>query len=258
MQRLLMGSALAALLLFSLACPSEAILGVGDIVFDPSVWGETFATVAQMIQQVANSAEQVVQETETAKNTVTMIANQVKNLQRMPAGTNVFDFVDRYAGQLQGILATTNGLSFTTNQAMTRFNALYTQAASAGDGANALGNWRKQMASSRLEASATAVQLQSIRTNATDTLNRLGTILNSVWQGQGNLDVSQVHAQQAALQTQTQQWQQAMEAAGGRVQVQRDAEEAALEVRRQELLEAQSAPLESYTSTRQELPQYRW
>jgi len=185
-------------------------------------------TAASMVKQVYTSAQQLIAEYNIVRNTITQIENQVKNLQHMPAGLNLFDTITAYGSRIDSLLSQANTLSFELDQASRDFDKLYRQTAQMTSPQSALG-LRQQLLSARLEASGMAVKMQSVRTNLADLYNRIAGLLNGSWTASGNLDSHQIAAQQQALLMHSQQEAQAMIAAAQRLEAQRQAEDVVLQ-----------------------------
>jgi P-type conjugative transfer protein TrbJ len=185
-------------------------------------------TAFNSVKQVYNSSQQLIAEYNIFRSTVTQIENQVKNLQRIPKGLNLFDTLLAYGNRIDALLSQTNTLSFELDQAVRDFDQLYRQAAQLTSAHNAL-QLRQQLLNARLEASGMAVKMQSVRTNLADLYNRIAALLNGSWTAVGNLDSQQIAAQQQALLLHSQREAQAMIAAAQRLEAQRQAEDVVLQ-----------------------------
>lgn len=173
-------------------------------------------------QQILNEATQIRQQVE-------MILNQIRNLQRMPAGLNMLDSMTAYGNQASSLLGQATRLSYTLDHAMADFTGLYVDLARAYQQGGSLVTKRQDMVAARLEASMMAVQAQAIRSNMTSLYERLCDLLNGSYAASGNLDSQQIAAQQRAIQTQTMQNAALVQATAFRVQTMEAAERAALQ-----------------------------
>ena len=214
-----------ALLTLSLRC---ALASAQWAVIDGSNLIQNTTTAFNSVKQVYNSSQQLIAEYNIFRNPVTQIENQVKNLQHMPAGLNLFDTVMAYGNRIDALLSQTNTLSFELDQAVKDFDTLYRQASQLTSAQGVL-QLRQQLLSARLEASGMAIKMQSVRTNLADLYNRIAGLLNGSWTASGNLDSQQIAAQQQALLMHSQQEAQAMIAAAQRLEAQRQAEDVVLQ-----------------------------
>jgi P-type conjugative transfer protein TrbJ len=224
-------------------------------VIDASNLVQSTISALYDIKTALSAAQEVINSYTQIANQVTQIANQVKNLQQFDAN---------YAAQLVGLntsitgtLQHARGVSFQLGQATTDFDALYPRVASNLSGPD-VQQMRLQWVQQRREAAQVGIQVQSI----TEALRSLSTsvtrLLHQAASTQGNLDISQVQAQQTGV-TQSILLQQMQIAAGnGRAAAVREAEDATLEEARVRDLEAATQPTPRYAGGRGRLSQWRW
>jgi P-type conjugative transfer protein TrbJ len=188
-------------------------------------------------QGVINSARQVAQQVqiyerqfEQLRAAWTQIEHQVKqveaayqNLKRIPDGLNFVDLISLKGNELTRLLNATEGLSFTLNTAVRQFEDTYTQLVCTSTTPEIQAAYDK-MYKLQMGTAKNAVQLQSIQENLVDAFNRLCALVSGTVQAQGNLDIQQMQAQQAALAAQQNARADAARAAAERVQALRDAE----------------------------------
>jgi P-type conjugative transfer protein TrbJ len=202
-------------------------------VTDAGAAAQRVLEIAQAVLTATNTAamyvrqgEQLVNEYNLIRNQILQLETMVRNLERIPEGLNLLDTITTWSQQLDALLGQAGGISFTLETATGQFDTLYRQMAALN--ANALYTQRTALLQSRLEASSTAVKMQSLRTNVSDLFTRLCALLSGSWVAKGNLDSQQIAAQQNALLIHSQQAAQAMLATSQRLEAQRQAEEVIL------------------------------
>src|SRR2546428_3916008 len=95
-----------------------AVIGAANVA-------QNTTTALNSIKQVYNSGQQLIAEYNIVRNTITQIENQVKNLQHMPQGLNLFDTILAYGSRIDSLLSQANTLSFELDQASRDFDRLY-------------------------------------------------------------------------------------------------------------------------------------
>src|SRR5262245_9279231 len=203
-----------------LSCPkgSWGILGVADIVFDPS-----------------NYASNLIQQYEALKQTINdgiMIANQAKALEQQAQGliyqaqnlqANPLKLAAQIAGlwsQYNGVLNTVDGMTYSLNQSASRFGTLYPDLAGSKLGtsmAEISANSAAFLKQIR-EAGRTAVKSQSVYEQLCTFQQQNDQALQSAQAAVGELQVMQAQAQQQALANQQLGTLAEIEAANGRLQ----------------------------------------
>ena len=244
------------------AVPAFAQFGA-SVVFDPANLAQNVISAVQSVSIAANTAASYVRQGEQLKNEFNIIRRQMeqyetmlKNLQRLPEGLNMVDTVLAYGNKLTGLLNQANSVSYDLDTASREFQALYIDGASVATGDLRLVKERYLRA--RMQASGTAVQVQSIRANMSDLFTRVCALLNGSWQVQGNLDAQQIAHQQNALTLTTLQQIQALQMTADRLKAQREAEEVALQRLKQKVQDTFVTPMDDYTQEQGQLPSWGW
>jgi P-type conjugative transfer protein TrbJ len=216
------------------------------------------------LQRAALWVEEALQWARAIEGTYNVIRRQieqielmVRNLQRLPLDLNVVDDLLRYGNHLTGMLDTAHAVSFQLDQATRQFDMLYRQADRLASGDTL--TWRQQLLAARTDTAAVAVRVQSVRGHLLDIYNRIIALVHGAAFVQGNLDSQQLAAQQRGLALQQQQNLQALLATQARLQAQREAEDAALEQIRLQLIQQATAPPPASAYVPQgTLHTYRW
>ncbi len=78
-------------------------------VIDGSNLLQNTTTAFNSVKQVYNSSQQLIAEYNIFRNTVTQIENQVKNLQHIPKGLNLFDTIMTYGNRIAAVAQCTPG-----------------------------------------------------------------------------------------------------------------------------------------------------
>jgi hypothetical protein len=214
---------------------SRVIVGCFLLVFLPTPahaqWAvaevNSAANLLQMGKQVYTSGKQLLTEWNILRQSILQVENQVRNLQRIPAGLNLLDVVGDYGSRIDSLLGQANAISFTLGQAERDFDRLYRT--TGGLTAGGMLQQRQQLLEARMGTSRLGVQMQSMRTDLMELYNHLMALLNGSWVASGNLDSQQLALQQQALIFHSQQSAQAMQATAQRLEAQRQAEEITLQ-----------------------------
>ncbi|MFZ5610300.1 MAG: P-type conjugative transfer protein TrbJ [Pseudomonadota bacterium] len=189
---------LAALLMtgaiaFAPMQPAHALLGFGDIVFDPSNYAENVLTAARTLEQINNQIQQL-------QNEAQMLINQARNLASL-----------RYSSlaQLQATIARTQDLlneaqniAYQVSEIETAFNEQYGEAAASGDFADMIASaearWHNSVASYE-----DALKVQAgVVDNIERTRSELSNLVAQSQGATGALQAAQAGNQLLALQSQ--------------------------------------------------------
>jgi P-type conjugative transfer protein TrbJ len=181
---------------------SMGILGVGDIVFDPSVFGQSllqvkaaYDTYSQQLRDYANQLQQY-------KEQLTHTAQGAQNLLSTPL--NLIADMDDIYQRYQSTMNQVGAMSMQAAQAKAQFQALYTNAGSMSS--TALVAKIRQMAQQQRAADQEAIRMQALREQSDTTHAAMRRALEAVRTAQGNLQVQQAQGQLAGvLGTQQQQ-----------------------------------------------------
>ena len=248
-------------LLLFLTRPAWAILGVGDVVLDPTnlvqnsfTAARTLALTIQQATQIENQAMQLVHQVE-------QIANQVKNLTQMPQGLNIFQDVALFGNKIDSLLAQSNAVSYQLDQATAQFETLYGKATTLATRMTEPGGilaLKQQLLDARRQAAGMSVQMTSIRTNLMDVYTRLVMLVNGAASTTGNLDAQQIAAQQQALLVHSQQAAQSIQATQARLLAQKEAEDVVMAQLRLQMQQQLNVRLPRYTGERGTLATYSW
>jgi P-type conjugative transfer protein TrbJ len=179
----------------------HCLLGLGDIVFDPSNYAQNLLSVraaydayAQDLKKYATQLnqyrEQILQSTQGARNLLSTPLNIIADLD---------DLYQRY----QSTVATAQGLSYKASEVKAQFAALYN---GTGTGSAALLAKVRQMAQQQRAADEQAARMQALRERSDQTQAAMRRALEAVRTAQGNLQVQQAQAQLVGvISTQNQQ-----------------------------------------------------
>jgi P-type conjugative transfer protein TrbJ len=183
-----------------------AVFGVGDIVVDPTNLVQNSLTAIRTLQSNLNEATQIANEVRMLANQVQQLANEALNLVSLPTS-----LLGDLQGQLRSyttMLSQAQGLSFQVSSLAPQFARLYgTFGQPARTSAGLLqqaSQWTQQLR----DASAAAMQVQSVWERLTGQQTQLQTALAASDRASGNLQVTQatnqllgvLAEQQASLQ----------------------------------------------------------
>ena len=110
---------LAGLLALSLVVsppPARALFGVGDIVFDPSNFGQNVLTAMRALQSNVNEAQQIAYQLQ-------QLEMEVKNLATFPQG--VWGNIQADLDQLKQLAQSADAISYAMQNLSTQFQQLY-------------------------------------------------------------------------------------------------------------------------------------
>lgn len=185
---------------------SYAVFGVGDVVIDPTNLVQNSLTALRTLQTTVNQATQIANEVRMIANQVQQLANEARNLASLPTS-----LLGDIQGQLRGYTATLSqaqGLSFQLRSIAPQFEQLYATFGQPARSSAGLLQQASQWTQQLREASAAAMQVQSVWERLTGQQTRLQTALTASDNAGGNLQVSQatnqllgvLAEQQASLQ----------------------------------------------------------
>ena len=184
----------------------QAVLGVGDVVIDPTNLIQNTLTALRTLQTTVNQATQIANEVQMIANQVQQLANEARNLASLPTS-----LLGDLQGQLQGYTTTLSqaqGLSFQLSSLAPQFAQLYATFGQPARSSAALLQQASQWTQQLRHASAAAMQVQSVWERLSGQQTQLQTALTASDTASGNLQVSQatnhllgiLAEQQASLQ----------------------------------------------------------
>jgi P-type conjugative transfer protein TrbJ len=214
----------------------------------------TFSAVAD-VEAAANTAQSVLNEYEMIKHQVEQITYAVQNLQRLDL--NYVNEIFAAGRSIVNTLRRAKGVSFDLNRSMTEFDRLYVQLGSTATSGQ-LFQQQLQWATTRRQAAATAVQVQSVTSVLTEQYGQLCDILNRGVAVQGNLDAQQLQIQQQGLSQGILLQQMQIQAGNARGQALAEAEQAAAREAAIQAMQQATPELPTYTENRGRFANYRW
>ena len=184
----------------------QAVLGVGDVVIDPTNLVQNTLTALRTLQTTVNQATQIANEVRMITNQVQQLANEARNLAALPTS-----LLGDLQGQLRGYTATLSqaqGLSFHLGSIAPQFEHLYATFGQPARTSAGLLQQASQWTQQLRQASTAAMQVQSVWERLSGQQTQLQTALTASDTASGNLQVSQatnhllgiLAEQQASLQ----------------------------------------------------------
>ncbi|HYN63688.1 MAG TPA: P-type conjugative transfer protein TrbJ [Candidatus Limnocylindrales bacterium] len=167
----------------------HAVFGVGDVVIDPTNLVQNSLTALRTLHTTINQATQIANDVRMIANQVQQLANEARNLASLPTS-----LLGPLQGQLRGYTATLSqaqGLSFQLSTIAPQFEQLYTTFGQPARPSAGLLQQASQWAQQLRDASAAAMQVQSVWERLTGQQARLQTALTASDNAGGNLQVSQ-------------------------------------------------------------------
>ena len=242
---------------------AEAQFGA-SVVVDPTNLVQNTVSAINSVSTAANTAasyirqgEQLINEYNQIRLAISQYETMVRNLKRLPEGLNMVDTVLAYGNKLTGLLNGTNSISYDLDEATRQFQELYEEAGAVASGD--LRQVRERFLRARMQASGTAIQVQSIKANMSEMFSRLCALLDGSWsKAEGNFDAQQIAHQQHALTLTTLQQIQALQLTADRLKAQREAEDVALQRLKQRVQDEFLKPLPAYTAEQGALPTWGW
>ena len=197
--------------------PGYALFGVGDIVFDPTNLIQNTLTAIRTLQSNLNEATQIANDIRMIANQVQQLANEALNLATLP-----LSLLQDLQAQLQGyaaLLRQAQGLSFQLGSIAAQYEQLYGTVGQPARSSAALLQQASQWTQQLRQASATAMQVQSVWERLTGQQTRLQLALTASDTAQGNLQVSQATNQLLGVMAEQQASLQQILAASSRAEV---------------------------------------
>ena len=220
---------LSILLILFLVFPrtGKALLGVGDIVFDPTNYVENVMQAYNTAEELAQQAEQIVHQITQITNQVKQIENQALNLAHLEYDS--LDDVRSAFNKLDSVINQAEGLGFRLSQMNDQFDQLYPEIGHSSESAESYSQrytaWLEQTRSSINNA----LVAQGLVENNSNDRNRLTRLIDESQGAEGNLQVLQASNQISALLVQKTMELQTIAAANGQAAASRFAQETAKE-----------------------------
>lgn len=196
------------------APPSDAILGVADVVFDPSNYGLNMLTQSNTLRSTLNEAIMLKNEAKSLQYELQNLWDNAANLTKSPL---------QLLGQIQGLwtaytqlMRTADGLTYSLDQARSRFETAYPKMPRTD--LNTITSEAARMQQNIRAASATAVNTQSVYDRLGQQMSANNQALSAAQASIGALQIGQAQAQLDALQNEQLAGLTEIEAATGRVQ----------------------------------------
>jgi len=167
----------------------HALFGVGDIVFDPTNLIQNTLTAIRTLQSNLNEATQIANDVRMIANQVQQLANEALNLATLP-----LSLLQDLQAQLQGyaaVLRQAQGLSFQLSAVAAQYEQLYGTVGQPARSSAALLQQASQWTQQLRQASATAMQVQSVWERLTGQQVQIQLALTASDTAGGNLQVSQ-------------------------------------------------------------------
>ena len=95
---------------------AHAVLGIGDVVYDPANYAQNLMTATRTLAMINNQITQIANET-------SMLINQAKNLQNLPV--SIGDDLSISLGQIQTLMNKAKGIVYTISAVEAEFKTLY-------------------------------------------------------------------------------------------------------------------------------------
>lgn len=197
------------------------------IVNDPVHTAQSVLNTAKQIAQQVQAYERQYEQLRAAwtqiQNQVKQIETALKNLERIPKELNFVDLIALKGNELTRLLDATEGLSFTLLTAVKQFEDTYTKLVCTSTTPEIQAAYER-MYKLQMGNAKSAVQLQSIQANVVEAFTRLCALVSGSVLAQGNLDIQQIQAQQAAMAAQQRAQADAAQAAAERMRALHEAE----------------------------------
>jgi P-type conjugative transfer protein TrbJ len=194
----------------------HAVLGVGDVVIDPTNLVQNALTAVRTLQTTINQATQIANEVRMITNQVQQLANEARNLAALPTS-----LLGDLQGQLRGYTTTLSqaqGLSFQLGNLAPQFEHLYATFGQPARSSASLLQQATQWTQQLRQASTAAMQVQSVWERLTGQQTQLQTALTASDTASGNLQVSQATNQLLGVMAEQQASLQQILAASGRAE----------------------------------------
>ncbi|MGE3537369.1 MAG: P-type conjugative transfer protein TrbJ [Candidatus Tectimicrobiota bacterium] len=176
--------------------PGQALLGVGDVVIDPTNLVQTSLTALRTLKSNLNEATQIAHQVRMVANQVQQLTNQAQqlvheaqNLATLPL--SLWHDLQAELRTYTSLLQQAQGLSFQLSQIPGQVAQLYRTAGRPATSSAALLQQATRWTAQLQQASATALQAQSVWERLTGQQARLQLALTASDTAGGNLQVSQ-------------------------------------------------------------------
>jgi type IV secretion system protein TrbJ len=193
-----------------------AVLGVGDVVIDPTNLIQNTFTALRTLQTTINQATQIANEVRMITNQVQQLANEARNLAALPTS-----LLGDLQGQLRGYTTTLSqaqGLSFQLSSLAPQFEHLYATFGQPARSSATLLQQATQWTQQLRQASTAAMQVQSVWERLSGQQTQLQTALTASDTASGNLQVSQATNHLLGVMAEQQASLQQILAASGRAE----------------------------------------
>jgi P-type conjugative transfer protein TrbJ len=207
--------------------PGKAVLGVGDLVFDPTNYVENLIQAYNTAEQLAQQAQQIANQITQITNQVTQIQNQAQNLANLDYSS--LDDITSALGRLDSVINQAEGLGFRLSHMNEKFDQLYPEIGSSADSAQSYSEQYTRWLEQTRSSINNAMVAQGLVENNTDDRNRLTRLIEESQGAQGNLQVLQASNQISALMVQKTMELSTIVAANGQAAASRFAKETAAE-----------------------------
>ena len=212
---------LVGMLGLSLTVPrADALLGVGDVVIDPTNLVQNIVTATNTLEQINNQITQLQHEAQ-------MLVNQAEDLKRLDYGS--IEHLKRLLERIDTLMREADEISYEVEESERRYEKAfpesYEDVSNAEITAQAKDQWRLSRGSF-----AGAVQVQSgIVSAIADSQGTLSELVSESQSASGNLSVAQAGNQLIALSVEQQMQMQQLMAAQYRMEAVEASRRAALE-----------------------------
>ncbi|MGE3538673.1 MAG: P-type conjugative transfer protein TrbJ [Candidatus Tectimicrobiota bacterium] len=196
--------------------PGAALFGVGDIVFDPTNLLQNTLTAVRTLQSNLNEATQLANDVRMIANQVQQLAHEAQNLATLPL--SLWQDLQAELHTYTRLLQQAQGLSFQLSQIPDQMAQLYRTAGRPATSSAALLQQATRWTAQLQQASATALQAQSVWERLSGQQTRLQLALSASERAGGNLQVSQATNQLLGLLAEQQSSLQQILAASGRAE----------------------------------------
>lgn len=191
----------------TLSSPCMALLGLGDIVIDPTNLVQNTWTAFRSLESNVNEAKQIAQQIQS-------YAQDAKNFIALPG--SYVDQVTSLFSQYNQLLNTGRGLAYSVTSSVNQFESLY---ASGFGGSQSMMERAKAMLSQVRDASRVATQVGSLFDKLCADQSSVATLLQAAQVAPGELAIGQTQAQLLGVLSGQQADLARMAATVGRVQI---------------------------------------
>ena len=193
MRRTFIGLLMSGAIALAPLQPAHAILGVGDVVIDPSNLAQNILTAARTLEMINNQINQL-------QNEAQMLINEARNLQSLPYSS--LARLQATIARTQALLGQAQRIAYEVSEIERAFTEQYGDAAAAGDFdamiANAQDRWRISVAGFE-----DALKVQAgVVGNIEPARAEMAALVNQSQSATGALQAAQAGNQLLALQSQ--------------------------------------------------------